>query len=185
MRAQSSGLDSKASPSTPQHCWVMWEGQSFCRLSGRSIDRCSNSALGVCQRSPVSARAQASPNVESEWLTSRFESPRSCRILPRGARASTTCPAALTSARTAVTTSGPRRAPRPFSSTPTRQEESPLRIAGHLYRTRLKPLPCGGTVLTLAVGLAGPFDPHERIERRLAAVRRRGTTERSPLGVAP
>jgi hypothetical protein len=76
---------------------------------------------------PVSAptaRAQASPSATSPKETSALESPSRFARSPRGRLSTKRCPGPSVRARTAVTMSGPRRDPSPFSSIPTRRVET-------------------------------------------------------------
>ncbi len=94
--------------------------QRFLSLLEPSSDSCSNSWVGEFTGTLIRARAQASPNTTSVCDIRRLESSRSARMARGNFRLNVRRPRSLTRASTAVTTSGPRRAPSPFSSAPTR-----------------------------------------------------------------
>src|SRR5690349_10820610 len=87
---------------------------------------------GVVATTPMrraTARAHASPSATSPCAIMALESPSRLASAPRGRRDAMLCPSSLTRARTPVTTSGPRRGPRPFSSTPSRKRSTaPIRL---------------------------------------------------------
>ncbi len=98
-----------------QHCSSTCDGHGSRSCEDPSSDSRSKSCPGVSAAPPTSARAQASPSAMSLCETRSFESPRSSRRRLGGRRARTRAPCSVTLARTAVTTRGPSRAPRPFS----------------------------------------------------------------------
>jgi hypothetical protein len=119
--ATSSSGAPNCSPRMAQHCLACSSGHGASRAAGPSRERARTTASGVRSSDPIRrtiARAHASPKALSPYEMRRFESSRRTRNARRGS--SHAWPAVWAQcADTAVTTSGPSRGPRPFSSMPT------------------------------------------------------------------